>query len=193
VATPKYADDTADLEEKLCYLSGMVATPHLTEPWPARKVLDLTLLEDDKPALTNMRLLDYFRTVHKQLWNLRHASPGFSTCYLDAVTLDDDPKTNGTLLLERYGGVVQPLVQVGRLSRAEYVMLPAPGLENVKSMVAVKSAYEFLLSDIFGGIGPLSLSSYPGELQEKAAIRESLLVSYADWLGKDTGLEIATS
>ena len=183
------ADDaqTAELESKLCSATGVITPPRSFEgPWPGCQAIDLTALEDDEEALRRLRLVDYFCAVHKEFWQLRRSHLGFSTGYLEAVRLDKHPRTSDRLLLERHGAAVQPLVQIGRWLN-DYNMLPAPGLERLQIHMLAKSAFEYLLFDIFGDCGPLSLSSYPPFIRRNQSLQSLLVREYAHWFGD--GLE----
>lgn len=187
------ADDSeaADLEEKLCYVSQLVATSDLPDPWEHHEPHDFTLLEEDLAAVQTLRLLDYVRTVQKQLWRLRRAHPGFSTDHVDAVVLDEDPDRSKRLLLGHFGGIVQPLIQMGRFGKGRYTLLPAPGLELLQHALLTKSAFEYLLPDIFCGVGPLTLDQFPSAFATNDTVRERLLSEYAAYLGDGSGIEFA--
>jgi hypothetical protein len=186
------ADDaqTAEFERKLCSLTGVIVPPRWSEgPWPGWQAFDLPALEDDQKALERLRLIDYFCAVHKELWQLRRSHAGFSSGYLEAVDLDKDPETSDRLLLERHGAVIQPLHQIGRWLKKGYTMLPTPGLENLQMHLLAKSAFEYLLRDIFGDSGPLSLDGYPPSIRTNQKLQSLLLREYGHWFGD--GLEFA--
>jgi hypothetical protein len=186
------ADDaeTFELEQRLCYVAQLVGPWELPEPWPAHETRDFTLLEEDQSELATLSLSRYFSTVHQQLWRLRSAHPGFSTRHVDAITLDRDPDRSNQLLLSHYGGIVQPLVQMGRFTKGLYTLLPAPGLERLREVILTRSALEYLLVDIFGNVGPLSLDPFPAALAKSASVREGLLAAYAQQFGVDPGLAL---
>lgn len=188
-ACPSDDAETAEFESKLCSITGVITPPRSFEgPWAGCQAIDLTVLEDNEEALRRLRLLDYFRAVHRELWQLRQSHVGFSSGYLESVRLDKDPETSDRLLLERHGAVVQPLVQIGRWLKG-YDMLPAPGLERLQIHLLAKSAFEYLLPDIFGDSGPLSLSSYPPFVRRNQSLQSMLLKEYSCWFGD--GLEFA--
>lgn len=187
---PSDHDDAGELAQKLCYVTQLVATTSLPEPWELHESHDLTLLEDDLPALRELRLLDYVRTVQQQLWRLRSAHPGFPTEHADAVMLDDDPERSKRQLLAHYGGIVQPLIQMGRMGKGRYTLLPAPGLEQLQQALIAKSAFEYLLPDIFCGVGALSLGAFPATFASNDGVQERLLAEYARYLGEGAGLAI---
>jgi hypothetical protein len=185
---PADHEQTAELQEKLCYVTQLVATSALPEPWELHQAHDFTLLEDDLPALRELRLLDYVRTVQQQLWRLRGAHPGFSTDHLDAVVLDDDADRSKRRLLAHYGGIVEPLIQMGRMGKGRYALLPAPGLEQLQQALLAKSAFEYLLPDIFCGVGELSLGPFPAAFASNEGVQERLLAEYARYVGEGAGL-----
>ena len=80
---------------------------------------------------------------------------------------------------------------MGRFGKGRYTLLPAPGLELLQHALLTKSAFEYLLPDIFCGVGPLTLDQFPSAFATNDTVRERLLSEYAAYLGDGSGIEFA--